>query len=121
MVPNFAGANYNLGACSMKNGDYAGAIPYLEAAIRAQPDYTEAHLNLARSLSRIPGRANDAVLEYDAAARLTPDDPAPYTALGELLASLGRTGEAIARLEEAQRIHPDPELAKILGRLRAGP
>jgi tetratricopeptide (TPR) repeat protein len=55
-----------------------------------------------------------------AVLRLTPDDAKAHVRLGELLASVGRTQEAIAHLEAAQRIHFNPAISKILSGLREG-
>lgn len=115
-----AGANYNLGRCQLTSGDYAAAITAFEAAIRADPDSAAAHFGLAVSLSKIPGRAPDAVRQYEAALRLTPADGRMHGSFGQLLASLGRTEEAIAHLETAEQIHLDPEISEVLVRLRAG-
>jgi len=119
--PNLARANYNLGYCLATNGDDAAAIPHFEAAVRAQPGFADAHFRLAMSLSKIPGRAPDAIGEYRTTLRLMPDDARPHVRLGMLLASMGRTEEAIAHLEAAQRIRPDPGISSILESLRAGP
>jgi len=43
-----------------------------------------------------------------------------HAKLGMLLADQGRAQEAIPHLEAVQRIQPDPSIAKILERLRAG-
>jgi Tfp pilus assembly protein PilF len=118
--PDYATASYNLARCEMTAGNYAAAIPHFEAAIRAKADYADAHFRLATSLSKIPGRVPDAIKEYEAALRLRPNDGAAHASLGELLASLGRTTEAIAQLEAAERAYPDAARAKLLDRLRAG-
>jgi tetratricopeptide (TPR) repeat protein len=117
--PDYAAANYNLGRCRMKAGDYAGAIPSLEAAIQADPAYADAHFSLGDSFSKIPGRVPDAIKEYQAMLKLRPDNGAAHARLGDLFESLGRTSEAIAQLEAAQRAYPDPARAKILDRLLA--
>jgi protein O-mannosyl-transferase len=118
--PGLAKASYNLGYCLAISGDDAAAIPLFEAAIRAQPGFADAHFRLGMSLSKIPGRAPDAIREYEAVLRLTPDDAKAHVRLGELLASVGRTQEAIAHLEAAQRIHFNPAISKILSGLREG-
>jgi tetratricopeptide (TPR) repeat protein len=116
--PDYAGASYNLGFCQMALGNYQAAIPSFEAAIRAQPDFANAYFGLGDALGRIPGRAPDAIQQYQAGLQLRDDGPA-HASLGELLAGLGRAEEAIAHLQAAQRIHPDPEVSKVLEGLRA--
>ena len=121
--PDHAGATYNLGSCEMAVGNYVAAVPYFEAAIRANADFAEAHFSLAGSLSKIPGRVPDAIKEYETALQLRPNEGlvrVVHAKLGMLLADQGRNKEAIAHLEEVQRIHPDPAISKILDRLRTG-
>jgi len=122
--PDHAGATYNLGSCQMAVGNYVAAVRYFETAIRANAEFAEAHFSLAGSLSKIPGRIPDAIKEYEAALQLRPNEGlvrVVHAKLGMLLAEQGRNKEAIAHLEEVQRIHPDPAISKILDRLQAGP
>jgi len=42
-------------------------------ALRINPDYAEAHVNLGNALSQIPGRQSEAIAEYQAAVRIRPD------------------------------------------------
>ena len=94
----------------MAVGNYVAAARYFETAIRANVDFAEAHFSLAGSLSKIPGRVPDAIKEYEAALQLRPNEGLVrmvHAKLGMLLADLGRNKEAIAHLEEVQRIHPE--------------
>ena len=52
-----APALVNLGNLLLEGGDLAGAIERYHAAIRADPDYSGAHLNLAIALKRSGQRA----------------------------------------------------------------
>jgi Flp pilus assembly protein TadD len=117
--PDSPKANYNLGYCLASRGGDADAVPYFTSAIRSQPDFADAHVRLAMSLSRIPARAPEAVRAYEAALRLVPGDARVHARFGELLANLGRTDEAIAQLETAQRLHPDSAISKMLADVRA--
>jgi protein O-mannosyl-transferase len=117
--PGFADANDDLGKCKIVNGDYAAAIPYFEAVLRKEPGRVDAHFNLALAFSKLPGRASDAIRQYEAVLSAVPDDRSAHAGLGQLLASLGRTQEAIAHLEAAQFARPDPDISKLLDRLRA--
>ncbi len=110
----------NLGLCLMNTGNYADAVPFLAGAMRARPDSPEIQLNLGLTLSKIPGRDHAAISHYEAALRLRPGYAEAHVGLGLLLASLGRTQEAIAHLEAGERIHPDPEISKTLENLRSG-
>ncbi len=123
--PDLVAARNNLGNCFTRNGNYAAATEQLETALHMRPDYPEAHFNLAMTLAKIPGRETDAIAHYQVGLRLSPGPPNPGIALAhrnlaELLLNAGRTADAISHLEEAQRIHSDPETLKILERLGVG-
>jgi tetratricopeptide (TPR) repeat protein len=49
------------------------AIAEYQAALRSEPDFVEAHVNLANTLARTPGRLPEAIAEYEAALRIRPD------------------------------------------------
>jgi tetratricopeptide (TPR) repeat protein len=49
------------------------AIAEYQAALRIDPDFAEAHVNLAGTLARTPGRLAEAIAEYEAALRIRPD------------------------------------------------
>jgi tetratricopeptide (TPR) repeat protein len=104
--PDDATANYNYGTCLLESDLSAEAIPYLETALRIRPDYANAHLNLAMSLSKVSGREEEAVEHYRAGLRLAPEVANGHRYLSELLLKLGRTDEAKAEMEAAQRLHP---------------
>lgn len=110
--------NNDLAACLLNNGRAAEAIPYFEKAIRLKGDSADAHFNYALALSRVPVRVGDAITEYEAALRLRPNYAPAHHNLAQLLAQRGRTKEAIAHLEAEQKLHPDPETAKSIARLR---
>ena len=78
------------------------------------------HTNLTRALSEIPGRAPEAI-HLEMAVRIRPDFVEAHYLLGvALIRSPGRRAEAIAHLETALRLKPDPKLKQIMDRLRAG-
>jgi len=49
------------------------AIAEYQAAVRIDPDFFEARVNLANTLARTPGRLPEAIAEYEAALRIRPD------------------------------------------------
>jgi tetratricopeptide (TPR) repeat protein len=49
------------------------AITEFEDALRNEPNFPEAHVNLANALAQTPGRLTDAIAEYEAALRIRPD------------------------------------------------
>ena len=52
---------------------FPDAIKEFQTAAELQPDFAEAHNNLGRALSQLPGRMPDALAEYHMALRLRPD------------------------------------------------
>ena len=63
------------------------AIAEFEAALRSEPDFAEAHVNLGRALAQPPGRLPEAIAEYEAVLRIRPD-PQLRQALDQLRAGL---------------------------------
>jgi hypothetical protein len=69
-------------------------------------------------LSRTPGRRVDAIAEHEA-ARIGPDYAEGHYGLGVALSGIpGRFPEALAHLETAQRLKPNPDLRQAIDRLR---
>jgi tetratricopeptide (TPR) repeat protein len=120
LKPDDFEVNNDLGALMLNGGRISAAIPYLETAARLKPDSADVHLNLALALARTPARVADAIPQYEAALRLKPDYAAAHRSLGLLLARSGRTEEAIEHLSAAQRVEPDPAIAKTIESLRGG-
>lgn len=118
--PDLVEASNNLGMCLMNSGRYGEAITYFESALRARPDYSDPHFNLGLTFSKLTGRNQEAVAQYEAGLRLEPANAEAHRNLGMLLVSLGRTREALAHLEAAQQLRPDPETAMTIDSLRAG-
>jgi tetratricopeptide (TPR) repeat protein len=117
--PDYAEAHNNLGNARMQMpGGLAGAVAEFRAALRIRPDYAEAHNNLGSALLQ-SDRLGEAIFEYQAAIRYAPNLADAHFNLGNALLRLpGRTPAAIAEFEAVLRIHPDPEVRRILDRLR---
>ena len=78
-------------------------------AVRIEPMYPEARLNLALALSQL-GRPADAEAEYRQALELHPEGKLLYvghSGLGAVLAAQHRTAEALPELQLAARLKPD--------------
>ncbi len=112
-------AHYNLGVALSKSGRLSDAITQFQAALRINPDYAEAHNDLGVVFSQIGGDEPEAVAQFKEALRINPDYADAHYNLGAALASMpDRLSEAIRQFEAAQRLRPDPDVQKILDRLR---
>ena len=77
------------------------------ATIERNPGSWMAHNNLGLAWSKIPGRLDDAVAQYQDALRLKPDIPETHSNLGKAFALMpGRQDDAIAEFREALRLDP---------------
>ncbi len=64
------------------------------------------------------GEPQNALVSFDEALALTPDDAQLWVLKGKLLVDLGRDREAISALRTALRLQPNhPEIGSILARL----
>jgi tetratricopeptide (TPR) repeat protein len=101
-------------------GRLPDAIAQYQAALHSRPRFAEAHNNLANALAQTPGRLNDAIQEWRAAVKLQPNLAQAHANLGRALAEIDQVPRAIAELEAAQKIHPDPQVQQMLDQLRKG-
>jgi hypothetical protein len=100
-------------------GHRTEAIGQFQEALQVRPNWAEVHNNLAIQLAGVAGRSADAAAHFEAALRIDPNLAQAHRNLGLMLSSVpGRGAEALAHLEAAQRIQPDPELKKVIDRLR---
>src|SRR5271165_3831549 len=80
---------------------------YLKTLER-NPGSWMAHNNLGLAWSKIPGKLDDAVAQYEEALRLKPDIAETHTNLGNAWSETpGRLDDAVAQYEEALRLKPD--------------
>jgi protein O-mannosyl-transferase len=54
-------------------GRLPDAIDEFAAAVRSDPGFVEAHLNLGNALAEAPGQLPEAIAEYETALRIRPD------------------------------------------------
>ena len=113
----------NLGNLALERGDAATAEKEYRSAIRLDPTFTPAQVNLADVL-RATGRDEEAASVLRAAIARTTSDGTPrdaseatlHHALGLALVRLGRQDEAMVELERAVEAAPDePRYAYVLG------
>ena len=93
-----------------RRGDWAAAEVEFRAAIDIEPDYREAHYNLANALVH-RGDIDGAVAEYRDVIGLDPAWPPAHNNLGSVLVNRGDADAAIVELREAIRLKPDYALA----------
>ena len=112
VTENNALANHNLGSYLMASPErLAEALPYLETAVRINPDSPPAHTDLGSALAKT-GRLPEAIVQFEAAINLAPDAPVPHNNLGSALTQEGRASEAIAEFQTALRLDPDYDEAR---------
>ncbi len=86
-----ATAIYNQGVALMHEKKYAAAVADFEAAVKAKPDFAEAHNNLAYCLRREgPAKYNEALAHYNKAIQLNPNLAQAYEYRGVLFVKMNR-------------------------------
>ncbi|HEV8073334.1 MAG TPA: tetratricopeptide repeat protein [Opitutaceae bacterium] len=106
--PDNARAHYNLGVILTGLGRSQEAITEYKAALRINPHYAEAHVNLGNTLLQAPGHLPEAITEYEAALRINPNYAEAHANLGNALSNIpSRLPDEIAEYEAALRINPD--------------
>jgi tetratricopeptide (TPR) repeat protein len=103
-----------LGSALLDSGRAAEAIPPLQQAILLEPEFEQAHYNLANAFLAL-GKTSDAIGEYNIALLLNPDDAQAHYNAGNALMQASRLPEAIAQYEQALKLIPDS--AEIHGNL----
>ena len=73
-----------------RNEDYRSELAIWSDTVAKRPDNERAHSNLGVAWSKIPGRLNDAIAQYEEALRLKPDYAEAHNNLGvRLVADAG--------------------------------
>jgi tetratricopeptide (TPR) repeat protein len=108
-----------LGVLIASNGRYAEAIEQFAAAVKSNPDYVEARLQLAETLRR-SGRPQESLPHYQQVARLDPRLAGAPLGYAMALAALSRYEEARRQLSDGVVHYPGrPAVAHALVRLLA--
>lgn len=95
----------DLGVAFVFKGEVDQAIDEFKHALRLQPNYFAAHINLANTLLDIR-QYEEAIVEFREALRLKPDDPKAHNDLGVGLKSQGNLEGAIAEFRTVLRLRP---------------
>jgi tetratricopeptide (TPR) repeat protein len=98
-------AYYGLAMICDEQGRIAEAIAGYGTALKLNPDYANAHSNLAHDLVA-SGRMAEAVAHYEEVARLEPKLADPHIHLGALLVRLGRFEEAVREYNRVLEMLP---------------
>jgi tetratricopeptide (TPR) repeat protein len=103
-VPRSAQALAFLADSDMQLNQQATALPLIEQAIQIDPKLGRAHLDLG-ILYADSGRREDAIREFQLAAKLVPDDSNPHWRLARLYQSMGRKEDARIEFEKTSKLH----------------
>lgn len=102
--PNQPDALNMLGVLLLQKGDAAGAIEFLKASVRLDPN-PDARSNLALALSSA-GAYDDAMAQYNSVLQAVPGHGQALFGLGRTLRLAGRPAESIAPLRAAAAAAP---------------
>jgi tetratricopeptide (TPR) repeat protein len=94
-----------------RNEDYRSELSIWSDTVAKRPNNERAHGSLGNAWSKIPGRLDDAIAQFEKALRLNPNLAETHNNLGNALKDGGRTKEAIAQYEAALRLQPDLAVA----------
>ena len=111
--PDHAQSLLYIADAKIQMNQYADAAPLLEKSVKLDPAVGLAHLDLG-ILAANDGRNDDALREFLAAEKLTPNDVNVHWRLGRLYRAMGKKEEAKVELEKASNItrSADQELYK---------
>ena len=104
-------AHLGLGQLLLDQKRLDDAITELQIVVARHPNDVDARLKLANALSEKKGRMNDAIAQYEAAAKIGAPDPDVETTLANLLLEQGRMEEAIRYYRDVVRLQPSSALA----------
>jgi len=99
-------AHLGLGQLLLDQNRLDDAISELQIVVARHPNDVDARLKLANALSEKKGRMNDAIAQYEAAAKIGAPDPDVETTLANLLLEQGRMEEAIRYYRDVVRLQP---------------
>ena len=113
--PNDGDALNNLGQVLARNGDAAGAVPYLEKAVQLYPRVWAYRFNLAHAHGQV-GNWPQAVDDYKQARALFPDDYVTHFNLGMALHRMGDEEAAVSEFRKGAELAPsEPSFHLSLG------
>jgi tetratricopeptide (TPR) repeat protein len=106
--PSFSWPYHNIGRVYLDRGDLEQARVWLATAVEVNPNHWRAQFNLAVALHRA-ARHDEALVAYERAAVMNPDDADTHANIGWILVKTGRDAEGVRALQTAVRLDPDLE------------
>ena len=103
-APKHPVALHFLGICKLQDGHPDKGIELVREALSIEPNYFEAHYNLACALQAL-GRPDQAAVHYAKVLAANPNNQDAQNNFGALLLEQKRFGEAIAHFEKALAIN----------------
>jgi predicted Zn-dependent protease len=91
--PHDAGAEYVLGEIGRQEQDWSGAIEHFTRAVKFDPTFADAMIELGRTLISAD-RPAEAVPYLEKAVQLQPDNPSAHYQLATAYRRVGRTEDA---------------------------
>jgi tetratricopeptide (TPR) repeat protein len=111
IVPTADETELNMGTALISLGREAEAVPWLERAAAAAPDYGAPHFNLGVAFERM-GERQKSLEQFGMAARLSPNDFDAQSALALARQETGDLAGAVAAFGEAARRQPENPLGQ---------
>jgi protein O-GlcNAc transferase len=102
---DFYPALHLMGVLRLQQGRAAEALPYIQRALRVQPNTPETLANYAMALEGV-GRHSEALQAFAGLVKLTPNDSRAWGARAALLSKVHRNEEALADLDRALSLDP---------------
>jgi Flp pilus assembly protein TadD len=96
----------DLGVAFVFRGDREQAVDEFKHALRLEPNYFAAYLNLANTLLDM-GKHEEAIAQFHEALRLKPADAKAHNDLGVALKSMGDVRGAVAEFQTVLSLRPD--------------
>lgn len=110
IVPTADETELNMGTALISLDRAADAVPWLERAAAAAPDYAAPRFNLGVAYKRM-GEKQKSLEEFETAVRLAPSDAEAQGALALARQDVGDAAGAITAFGEAARLQPENPLA----------
>lgn len=118
LMPDDAGAHYNLGLVLKNSGLLNDAVASYRRALRIKPDYVEAYNNLGNTLKDL-GQFDDAMYSYRRALGIDPMCIEALLGVSHLHAINGEMREAEEGIKKVLEINPnDPEVCFLRAMIR---